>query len=200
MLSLLLHPLGSETLPTTERRREKRNSFAVGNKEKKYYDFSSPFAKNMERNFICNRECVWYLQKQLYILCLVTCNKRKALSWTRTCIHKSINFLKNIFSIQSFLLLSVHTVSEYLATRALEKCFLCKSRVFDYSKKLTSLLPDCGFLASSDYICGLSALPRSFPILHSQAPHGGQGSNLCPEFVSLVCSGKGISSELIGFV
>lgn len=135
MLSLLLHPLGSETLPTTERRREKRNSFAVGNKEKKYYDFSSPFAKNMERNFICNRECVWYLQKQLYILCLVTCNKWKALSWTRTCIHKSINFLKNIFSIQSFLLLSVHTVSEYLATRALEKCSLCKSRVFDYSKK-----------------------------------------------------------------
>jgi len=48
MVSLLSHPLGSETLPAMEKRREKRNSFAIGNKQKKYYDFSSPFAKNME--------------------------------------------------------------------------------------------------------------------------------------------------------
>lgn len=43
-ISLLLHSLGNETLPTMERR-EKRHSSAVGNLEKKKKkDFSSPFA------------------------------------------------------------------------------------------------------------------------------------------------------------
>lgn len=41
-ISLLLHSLGNETLPTMERRK-KRHSSVVGNLEKKIY-FSSPFA------------------------------------------------------------------------------------------------------------------------------------------------------------
>lgn len=192
MVSLLLRPLGSETLLTMERRREKRNSFAIGNKQKKYYHFSTPFAKNMEWNFICSRECVGYLQKRLYILCLVTCNKCYQMhSW-------ECKFLKKYFFHLEFSF--TFNASSFWVPWQPEpwKSVLC---VNQGHLIIVTNLPVYYlfviFLASLDHICSLSALACSFPGLLSWAAHGGQGCNLCPEPVSPGCSGKGISSEHI---
>lgn len=68
MISLFLHPLGSEALPTMERRREKRNSFALETNEGNTSIFPDPFQK-ISNEMLYATENVFVFAKQIvYIL------------------------------------------------------------------------------------------------------------------------------------